>query len=172
MKRADYPITAVLLLCLLLQGTSAAQDQGPPRAEPVRTAIVIRKAVRPHVTLVGDATASRRSLVAAEVGGKVVEMKARAGRAVERNQVLVGIDRSRLALDLEQARARLLEAQAEYGNAELELERTEALFEEKSISSKAYDEARFRVMALEARIGAIRNDLEGCTVRAPFGGIV
>jgi RND family efflux transporter MFP subunit len=117
--------------------------------------------------------------VASEVEGKVIAFGVRRGEAVEENGILARIDPRALSIDLEFARAQLMEAQKNYENANLELQRSEKLIRQKSISSREYDDVRFqaaalesRIRALRSRIEAIRYDLERCTVRAPFSGFV
>jgi RND family efflux transporter MFP subunit len=140
---------------------------------------VEQREVRPYVRLIGTSRAFRRSLVASEVAGRVVAVEARRGERVERNGTLTRIDPTVFRLRLEEARAQLREARANQENLELELERTRTLLEQKSISNREYDDARFRARAAESRIEALKarietleHDLSRCTVRAPFGGFV
>lgn len=173
--------TGLVLMVLILAGADgiSAQPEQAPESAPVRATPAIRREVKPYVRLIGTSGAFRRSVVASEVEGRVVAMEARRAQAVDRNGVLARIDRTRWALQLKQARAELREVQQTYQNAVLELKRTRTLYQEKSVSSRQYDDARFqasalenRIAALQARIESIEFDLTRCVVRAPFAGFV
>lgn len=179
--RVGRVFTGLLLAALILAGAAAAsaQPEQAREAAPVRVTPAVQREVRPYVLLIGTSGAFRRSVVASEVGGRVVAFEARRAQAVDRNGVLARIDRTRWTLQLKQARAELQEIRQTYQNALLKLKRTRALHEEKSISSRQYDDARFeaaalesRIAAIQARIEAIEFDLTRCVVRAPFAGIV
>src|SRR5213594_3862433 len=94
---------------------------------------------------------------------------------VEPGQVLAKLDDS-------DARARLTSAMAErdataatlgdlrvnLDNAERELKRVDELWERKLVAEQTRDQ----VSVAEARVKVAQQDLDNCTVRAPFGGIV
>jgi len=141
----------------------------------------------------GYVTPRRRATVAAKITGRVVQMYAEEGMVVKEGQVLAILDES-------DARKRLLSAQADrdatsasladlqvnLANAERELRRTQGLEQAGVSSPQALDLARTtaesyrariastdeQVRAADARIKMAQQDLDNCTVRAPFGGIV
>jgi HlyD family secretion protein len=141
----------------------------------------------------GYVTPRRRATVAAKITGRVVKMYAEEGMHVQEGQVLAVLDES-------DARSRLISAQADrdatsaaladlkvnLANAERELRRTEELEQAGVASPQALDLARTtadsyrarikstdeQVRAAEARIKVAQQDLDNCTVRAPFSGIV
>lgn len=141
----------------------------------------------------GYVTPRRRATVAAKITGRVVKMYAEEGMHVQQGQVLAILDES-------DARSRLISAQADRDatsaaladlkvnltNADRELRRTEALETQGVASPQALDLARTtadsyrariksteeQVRAAEARIKVAQQDLDNCTVRSPFAGIV
>jgi len=141
----------------------------------------------------GYVTPRRRATVAAKITGRVVEMYAEEGMVVKEGQVLAVLDES-------DARKRLLSAQADRDatyatlsdlrvnltNAERELRRTQGLEQAGVSSPQALDLARTtaesyraridatqeQVQAADARIRMAQQDLDNCTVRAPFAGVV
>jgi len=134
---------------------------------------------RPGATLIGTVFPFRRSAVAGEAEGLVVEFPVRRGQRVEKGQVLARIQEQPYRLRLKAARAGLAEARENEAEARSELRRISALFEKKSVSSRTYDETAYRVkalrariMALEAKIETIAYDMSRCTVKAPFDGFV
>jgi RND family efflux transporter MFP subunit len=141
----------------------------------------------------GYVTPRRRATVAAKITARVNEIFAEEGVAVEAGQVLARLDDS-------DAKARLASAQADraataaalgdlrvnLANAERELARHDELFKRGLIAEQQRDQARTAADSLKARIALAREqvgasdariqmaqqDLDNCTVRAPFAGIV
>ena len=141
----------------------------------------------------GYVTPRRRATIAAKITARVNEIFAEEGMNVEPGQVLAKLDDS-------DARARLRSAMAErdataatlgdlrinLANAERELQRMDELGKRGLVAEQARDQARTAVDSLRARIALAREqvgaaearvqvaqqDLDNCTVRAPFAGIV
>jgi len=141
----------------------------------------------------GYVTPRQRATIAAKITARVNEIYVDEGMQVEPGQVLARLDDS-------DARARLASAMAErdataatlgdlrvnLDNAERELKRVEELWERKLVAEQNRDQAKMAVDSLkarivlareqvgaaEARVKVAQQDLDNCTVRAPFGGIV
>lgn len=141
----------------------------------------------------GYVTPRQRATVAAKITARVNEIYVDEGMQVEPGQVLARLDDS-------DARARLTSAMAERAataatlgdlhvnleNAERELKRIEELWDKKLVAEQNRDQAKMavdsfkarivlareQVAAAEARVKVAQQDLDNCTVRAPFGGIV
>jgi RND family efflux transporter MFP subunit len=141
----------------------------------------------------GYVTPRQRATIAAKITARVNEIYVDEGMQVEPGQVLARLDDS-------DARARLHSAMAErdataatlgdlrvnLDNAERELKRVDELWERKLVAEQNRDQAKMLVDSLkarivlareqvgagEARVKVAQQDLDNCTVRAPFGGIV
>ena len=141
----------------------------------------------------GYVTPRQRATIAAKITARVNEIYVDEGLQVEPGQVLARLDDS-------DARARLTSAMAErdataatlgdlrvnLDNAERELKRVDELWERKLVAEQTRDQARMAVDSLkarlvvareqvsvaEARVKVAQQDLDNCTLRAPFGGIV
>src|SRR5262247_3354895 len=141
----------------------------------------------------GYVTPRQRATIAAKITARVNEIYVDEGMQVEPGQVLARLDDS-------DARARLTSAMAErdataatvgdlrvnLDNAERELRRVEELWEKRLVAEQNRDQAKMavdslrarivlareQVTAAEARVKVAQQDLDNCTVRAPFGGIV
>ena len=141
----------------------------------------------------GYVTPRQRATSAAKITARVNEIFVDEGMSVEPGQVLAKLDDS-------DARARLASAHADQNataatvgdlrvnleNAEREARRIEELWERRLVAEQARDQARMavdslrarivlareQVAAAEARVKIAQQDLDNCTVRAPFGGIV
>ena len=154
-------------------------EQEKPKPRPVKVEKVIKKSVRPYITLIGTAEPSMKSTAASEVQGLVIDFPVRAGQAVREGDILARVESTPLLHELKQAEAGLAEAEANYQNALADFETKEALFKTKAISSRDYDDIRFRVNALNQKIAALKAKIEPihyqidkCVIRAPYLGVI
>ena len=141
----------------------------------------------------GYVTPRRRATIAAKITGLVQEIFAEEGMRVAAGQVLATLDdsdaRARLIsakADREATAAALADLRVNLANAERDRQRMEALWKDTAVSEQAVDQARTtadslrarialadeQVRAAEARIRVAQQDLDNCTIRAPFAGIV
>src|SRR3989441_10756795 len=141
----------------------------------------------------GYVTPRQRATIAAKITARVNEIHVDEGMHVEAGQVLARLDdsdaRARLAsasADRDATAATVVDLRVNLENAQRELRRVEELWDRKLVAEQARDQARMAVDSLRARIAVAREqggaaearvkvaqqDLDNCTVRAPFGGIV
>jgi len=156
-----------------------------------------RSAVQGKGTVVlnasGYVTPRQRATVAAKITGRVQQMLVDEGMRVEAGQVLARLDDSEekarvtsAKTDYDVAVASLAELEVNLADANRTLYRTENLWREEVSSQQDLDHAQATVDALKARIALTKEqvraskarlevalrDLDNCTVRAPFSGIV
>jgi len=141
----------------------------------------------------GYVTPRRRSTVAAKVTGRVQQIYAEEGLHVKAGQVLATLDCSQpvaafnsAKADREAAAAALADFEVQLVNADRELRRAEALRAATVMSQEQLDNARMtadslkakinltkqQTSASQARIMVAQQDVDNCTVRAPFEGVV
>ena len=141
----------------------------------------------------GYVTPRRRATVAAKVTGRVEQIYAEEGLRVKAGQVLATLDCSQPRAALASARtdrdataAALADLQVQLDYADRELQRAQGLRSAGVNSQEALDNARTtadslrskialtkeQTRAAEARIGMAQQDVDNCTVPAPFDGIV
>ena len=141
----------------------------------------------------GYVTPRRRATVAAKVTGRVEQIYAEEGLRVKGGQVLARLDCSQPNAALVSARsdrdataAALKDLEVQLANADREVVRAEGLRKAGVNTQQALDAARTtadslrskisltreQTKAAEARIGVSQQDVENCTVRSPFDGIV
>jgi RND family efflux transporter MFP subunit len=141
----------------------------------------------------GYVTPRRRATIAAKITGRVTQMIADEGMHVQEGQVLATLDDSDARVRLVSAKAdrnataaALKDLQVQLENAERELHRSQELERQGVSSTQALDLARTaadslrakitltdeQTKAAEERIRVAQQDLDNCTVRSPFGGIV
>lgn len=109
--------------------------------------------------------AVQQATVGAQVAGRVLEVKADAGKSVQKGEVLMRIDAREAA---EAARA----AEAQYANARVNYERTKSLVTQKFMSGAALDKAKADFDAAAANRSAAGASQSHATILAPISGIV
>nr|WP_272888851.1 HlyD family secretion protein [Stutzerimonas stutzeri] len=113
--------------------------------------------------------------VAPDVSGLVTELHVRDNQKVEHGQVLFVIDRARFELAVAEARAALLERQAQLEQARREAKRNRVLkdliaAETVEIGDTRVKRAEAALATAEAALGVARLNLERTTVRSPVDG--
>ena len=199
-RTSPVVVTALIVGCILLGGAIGWLAKPAPKAKPlpVQTAQTQPSpgSVRSPaggLTASGYVVARTRATVAAEVTGRVVEVRVEEGQAVQVGQVLAILDGSLAAVDAASSHARALSAQAalnsaqvQYAQAQRDLARAQALAKTGYIS-----EANVQGVMLKAKVGAAQEDLARAQlvaatsdsnrsrvqlskyeIRAPFTGIV
>ncbi|WP_240327668.1 efflux RND transporter periplasmic adaptor subunit [Dechloromonas sp. HYN0024] len=109
--------------------------------------------------------AVQQATVGAQVAGRVLEVKADAGQAVRKGDVLMRIDAREAA---EAARA----AEAQYANAKVGFERTKSLVTQKFMSAAALDKARADLDSAAANRAAAGAGQSHATIVAPMTGVI
>lgn len=123
--------------------------------------------------------AVRQSTVAAQVMGRIVELKADVGDRVRQGQVIARIDEREAVQAQMNSEAQVAQAQANLENARLNLERARRLLESRFVSQAAVDTAESQFKAAEAQVKAARAGAGQAaisrgysTVVAPISGVV
>lgn len=180
----------VIVLIFLLRMTVFAPDP-----IEVQVALVERGTVQSTLSnsKAGTVEARRRSRIAAEIGGRVVEIRHREGAQVRAGEVLVRLAEESLRAKLEQvkegvpvARARLEDACLRRDRARRELDRTQRLAEQDVASEDrldalqyAFDSARVACESAKAELAqsqanlrAAESELAKTSITAPFDGVI
>lgn len=192
-SRRSLPWFAVAVLVLV--GLALRHTVFAPDPIEVRVERVARGRVEATVTnsKAGTVEARRRSRIASEIGGQVVEVAHREGDRVQAGEALVRLsDRSQEAqLDLARqgvavARAGLEDACLRRDRARRELARTRRLAERSVASEDRLDELQYRydsarvacegaeaeLARAEAQQASAETELAKTVIEAPFAGIV
>ncbi|MFA7606970.1 MAG: efflux RND transporter periplasmic adaptor subunit [Rhodocyclaceae bacterium] len=117
--------------------------------------------------------------VAAQVQGRIVDLRVDAGDTVRRGDVLLRIDATEAGQAVASADAGVAQAQANLANARSEYERTRSLLERGFVSQSAVDQAQAAFQAADAQLRAARagrgqasTALGYTTISAPLDGFV
>lgn len=165
----------MIRLLLLL----AAVISAPLHAAPFATAKAEFREV--DQTYAADALieATKQSTVAAQIAGRVVEIKFDVGDTVQKGQVIARIDEREAAHALAGSEAQVAQAQANLQNTKATYERTRQLFEQKFVSQAALDKALADYRAAQAQTQAtLAGAGQAATAKgytaivAPYSGVV
>jgi HlyD family secretion protein len=185
---------AVVLLIVLAGAAVAYRFKDPKPAVEVTTA---RSAANsPEQALLnasGYVTPRRRSSVAAKITGKVIEVDTDEGMHVKEGQIIARLDCAESNAALASAKADRIatqslieDLQVNLTNADRELKRTQQLTEAGVSTPQALDAARTladsyrarialtkqQVAAADRKIDVAQENVNNCTIRAPFTGLV
>lgn len=180
---------SILLLALSVgacggdsQGSTAQGASGVTLGE-VRTRVGTARAQSARLSLdrdyTGVVTPFRKAMVAAEVGGRVVERLVEPGDLVSEGDALIVLDDARARIAKDRAEASLEARRVELVDATRNLERGQQLAQSGAISDReldalslASDRARAALQVGEAALRDAAKNLEDTRVLAPFDGRV
>jgi len=165
--------------------------------KPIVEVAAARRTVPGQATALLDAsgyvTPRRRATIAAKLTARVIAVYAEEGMRVKEGDVLARLDDSDARVRLESAKAdrdsaaaAIKDLQVNLANAQRELRRAQELQNSGVESVQSLDTARtaadsltarlelahVQVQAAESKVGVAQQDLDNCTVRAPFSGMV
>ncbi len=153
------------LLAAWKHSSSAREAAGaasfPEPVELVTVAPAVAREYRPTTTAIGTVLALRSISLRNELAGTVRQVSLRPGAIVEPGEVLVALDVSVEAADLEAQ-------EAEAALARTTLARLERLRQHEATSQEEVDQARARLEVAEAQIARTRAIIAKKTIRAPF----
>lgn len=184
---------AVILVTLVLAGAAAwwwTQRQEPAggggtrvamaggaQAQPVSVGVVDRRDMRVLVSAIGTLNTRATAVVRAKVTGELQKLYFREGDEVRAGQLLAQIDPRSYAATLNQARGTLQRDQALLRNAQLDLQRYEALKAQDSIASQQVDtqaalvrQHQGTVAADQAQVDMAQLQLDYTRITAPISG--
>lgn len=171
---------AVVALAVLLPALSAeALAQGAPPAPPVTVATPLAKRVTNWDEFTGRFEASDQVEVRARVSGFLDSVHFRDGDLVKSGDLLFTIDQRPYKLAVDAARAEVARAKAQVDLNQNEVERAEALTQNRTITARDIDQRRANLngaiatqQAAEANLKTAELNLEWTQVRAPLSGRV
>ncbi len=134
-----------------------------PPPETVATAIAHAEAWQDVLPAVGSVTPAQGVIIAPEIGGTVTEIAFESGATVNKGDLLVKLDTSS-----EDAQLRAAEAQVQL--AKLNLDRTQKLRADNTVSQAELDQANATLTQSQANADGIRATIGKKTIRAPFAG--
>lgn len=151
----------------------------PPPAETAAPAPGAKSVPAGSLVASGYVVARRQATVAAEVTGRLVEVRVEEGQKVARGEVLAVLEPTLAQADVSGARARAAAADADLAEAERILTRTRELARQGFASNATLTSAQARYDLALAQRNAARSDAQRASaqlaryeIRAPFDGVV
>lgn len=182
-RQAAFP----LLLAVMIWLGACSEGKRPTDAEAdlaaealirsLQTISVVRAPVPRETLFDGSVEALNEATVAAETGGRVLELPYDVGDYVPKDAVIVRLTDTEQRARVASAEGALAEARARLTEAQLEFERVEDVYQRQLIARAELDRAAANLGSARARVDAARASLEeareqlGYTViRAPYAG--
>jgi membrane fusion protein (multidrug efflux system) len=169
----------LLTLALLVLACGGREQELPDPATPVVLGRVELREVEHHIEASGQLVAQDEAQIAAEVPGRITEILLVEGDRADAGAVVLEIDPERRKLEVEDARARLLEAEAALFEQQREAKRIRELHSRQVASQAQLDKietqiklAKARVAAARSHLGIAERALRDASVSAPFGGLI
>jgi RND family efflux transporter MFP subunit len=123
--------------------------------------------------------AIRQTVIAAQVSGNVVEIRVKAGDAVQAGQVLVRLDARAADQNAAASDAQVQAARASLDVAQQEYERQQQLLSKNYISQAAFERAQAQFKATQAQVsaqlaqaGVARTQSGFFVITAPYAGVI
>jgi len=173
------PIFAAFAALVLAACGRGEAPREPSRGADIKTAAVEMRDVELAYSAEAVIEAVRQSTVAAQVAGRIVELRFDVGDYVKKGEVIVRIDERAATQALEASEAQVRQAEAELRNARAQFERSKQLLAQKFLSQAALDKAESDYKAAQARLtGLLAGAGQAATARsfativAPYSGVV
>ena len=156
--RKQARLFAAFSAAVVLAGCGADSGEPPqrPRGVLVTTTTIASDAIEHREFTVGRLESKVDPDIAAEVSGRVVEVRAEVGDQVAKDQVLATIDAEDYRLDTESARAEIGRLQAMIEQQRRLVTRYEALKEDDFFPENTLDEAQSQLKVLQQQLTSAR----------------
>lgn len=164
-----------LILISILCGITQLVDAAPEYlSSPLRDV-----AIYPELAASAQVVSLNESRISAELAARVDRIPVEAGQTIEKGAVLANLDCRSYLLAETSAAATLKASEARAHLAELQLERSNTLHEQKFISASALDTqlaqseiARAEVELSRSNHEAAQNNVSKCTLYAPYHAVI
>lgn len=151
-------------------GTTTEAGAVTDEAIPVVTESPVVEQIASTYTTKGTIRSKETGLVSPKIPGKVVRILVDEGDSVRKGQVVAGLDKTQLELNLKQAKqslaqskaglaqakAAVLQAAANQTKAQRDFERIERLYKQESVAKNKYDDAKTGKDVADASLDAAR----------------
>lgn len=171
-------LTFSLLSCRSPEG-EAEKAEDSYAAAPVKVFKVQRQKISEKLLFTGVIEAWKKINITPDIGGKIARIHVEEGQRVAKGQLLAEMDTRAIRLQLDQAEAALAVAEANYNDAQKNMERMERLEKEEAVSDQEYEKIKLVFEAAEAQlkqaqaaVNLARYNLDVSLMKAPFAGIV
>lgn len=174
-------LVIVLLLSIL---SCRSQEQEVAQEESFGAALVTvfkvsKQRISEKLVFTGVIEAWQTMNLTPEIGGRIAKIYVEEGDRVQKGQLLAELDTRAARLQLEQAEAVVAVAQANYNDAEKNVERMERLIKENAVSEQQYEKIKLTFESADAQLNQAqaalnlsKYSLDVSIMEAPFAGVV
>jgi len=167
-----------MLSCQLPQKTEEVEEASLAAA-PVKVFKAKRQRISEKLFYTGLIEAWNKINIMPDVGGKIAKIYVEEGDRVQKGQLLAELDTRAIRLQMEQARAGFAVAEANYKDAQRNMERMERLKSENAVSEQQYEQLKLAYDAADAQLQQARAalnlasyNLDVSIMKAPFSGVI
>lgn len=163
-------LVTVVLSLVIISCQESAVDAPPASvsdiaARPVELVEISPGVLLEEIELTGPVRGYREARVVAETQGQITELAVRLGQKLAAGDLLLQVDNTLQALELEQAKQDL-------ETVEIELGAKEELYRSGGVSRADYAASRARLTAARTRYQRALKSYNDCSVRSPIGGYI
>lgn len=151
---------AVSIALLLLSACDRAAPPEEPRLRPVRFMLVSDDSGGRERSFSGTSKSTRESRLSFKVSGTVTDVPAQVGQRLNAGDLIARLDAASFSLQVQQAQASLVEAQANARNAIAIYDRTKGLYANDNASRNDLDAARAQAESVRAQVRSASKALE------------
>ncbi len=171
-------LSFLMLSCQQPQNTKEG-EKAPLAAAPVKVFKTRRQRISDKLFYTGLIEAWNKINITPDVGGKIAKIYVEEGDRVQQDQLLAELDTRAIRLQLEQAKAGYAVAEANYKDAQRNMERMGRLKSENAVSEQqyeqlelAFDAADAQLQQAKAALNLAEYNLGVSIMRAPFAGVI
>ncbi|MEM9047171.1 MAG: efflux RND transporter periplasmic adaptor subunit [Pseudomonadota bacterium] len=183
-RRWPHRVAAALLVAALFvlaacEDEEAEAESSTPPVRAIKYVVLSDTAAAQRRVLTGVVEASTITRLAFEIPGRVIDLPVVVGDALNEGTLVAQLDRAPYELQVQEARSRLRQVNAQLDDAEKKFAQQESLFERGIVSRTAFDSALAELETARADVGIVDSqlalalrDLTLTTLVAPFEGRV
>ena len=176
-------LTVVFAVLLILScQPPASQEEAVEEsfgAAPVKVYKVKKQRISENLFYTGLVEAWKEININPDVAGKIAAIHVEEGDRIRKGQLLAELDTRATRLQLDQARAGVAVAEANYNDAKRNMDRMNRLSQENAVSEQqaekinlAFEAAEAQFQQAKAALNLANHQLEVSIMKAPFGGII
>jgi len=174
---------ALVLLTFLFACQNQKQSEEIKEESAVLTSVKVFKVKKQSISeklfYTGVIEAWKKITITPDTGGKIAHIYVEEGDHVKEGQLLAELDTRAIRLQMEQAEAAAAVANANYKDAQRNMERMERLKKENAVSDQQYEKIKLASEAAEAQqeqaqatLNLAKHSLDVSIMKAPFSGVV
>ena len=161
------------------KGKGRGGRKRPPRVFTVHVTPVSARVLPNDIVAKGTTSPLREMSLGTQVSGSITRLKLTLGQKVKKGEVLARMSTVGLYGDSQQAAAEIKRLKADIAQADQELKDTQKLRDQKLVARKDFDDARYKLLRLQAqqsqaraRLAQVGERYRGGVITAPFAGVI